>query len=60
MLVGDRLLVGIARGELVAISPYDGRALGKVDLRGALRLAPVVADRVLYVLTDSGRLVAMR
>lgn len=60
VLVGDRLLVGSSLGELVAISPYDGRPLGKVDLRAPVRLAPVVADRVLYVLTDSGRLVAMR
>jgi len=60
VLVGDRLLVGSSLGELVAISPYDGRPLGKVDLKSAVRLAPVVADRMIYVLTDSGRLVAMR
>jgi outer membrane protein assembly factor BamB len=60
VLVGDRLLVGSSLGELVAVSPYDGRPLGKVDLRDSLGLAPVVADRMIYVLTNSGRLIAMR
>ena len=60
VLVGDRLLVGSGQGELVALSPYDGRPLGKVDVRAPVRLAPVVADRMIYVLTDGGRLIAMR
>lgn len=60
VLAGDRLLVGGTTGELLALSPYDGAVLGKVDLKSPVRLAPVVANRTIYVLTDSGRLIALR
>jgi outer membrane protein assembly factor BamB len=60
VLAGDRLLVGGTTGELLAISPYNGEILGKVDMRGPVRLAPVVANRTIYVLTDNGDLVVLR
>jgi outer membrane protein assembly factor BamB len=31
-----------------------------MDLKAPIRLAPVVANRTIYVLTDSGRLIALR
>ena len=49
-----------ATGELLALSPYTGEVIGKLDVRDAMRLAPVVANRVVYILTDSGRLIALR
>ena len=60
VLAGDRLLVGGTTGELLSISPYTGEILGKMDLKAPIRLAPVVANRTIYVLTDSGRLIALR
>jgi outer membrane protein assembly factor BamB len=60
VLAGDRLLVGGTLGELLALSPYTGEILGKLDVRDPVRLAPIVANRTIYVLTDSGRLVALR
>ncbi len=60
VLAGDRLLVGGSTGELLAISPYDGKILGKMDMKSPIRLAPVIANRTIYVLTDTGRLVALR
>lgn len=60
VLAGDRLLITSSFGDLLAVSPYDGSVLGKIDVRDRVRLGPVIANRVIYVLTDSGRLIALR
>jgi len=60
VLAGDRLLVAGTLGGLLAISPYTGDILGKLDVRDPVRLGPVIANRTIYVLTDSGRLIALR
>jgi outer membrane protein assembly factor BamB len=60
VLAGDRLLVGGTTGELLALSPYNGAVMGKVDIKSPIRLAPVIANQTIYILTDSGRLVALR
>jgi outer membrane protein assembly factor BamB len=60
VLAGDRLLVGGSTGELLALSPYTGEIIGKLNVGDPMRLAPVVANRVVYVLADNGRLIALR
>ena len=60
VLAGDRLLLTSSLGDLLAVSPYTGEVLGKIDVRDRVRLGPVIANRTIYVLTDSGRLVALR
>lgn len=61
VLVGDRLVVTGKSEEALAISPYTGAILGRQRLSGAAApLAPVVADRTLLVVTDDGRLSALR
>ncbi|MFI5002455.1 MAG: PQQ-binding-like beta-propeller repeat protein, partial [Reyranellales bacterium] len=60
VLASDRLLIGGSTGDLLALSPYTGEIIGKVEIRSPIRLGPVVANRTIYVLTDSGRLIALR
>ncbi len=60
VLAGDRLVVVGSNEEAVAVSPYTGEVLGRLDLPGSVSLAPVVADKTLYVLTDDADLVALR
>lgn len=60
VLAGDRLLVVGSLGQMLALSPYTGEILGKLDVRDPMRLAPIVANSTIYVLTDSGRLIAYR
>lgn len=60
VLAGDRLLVGGSTGDLLALSPYTGEVMGKLEMRQPIRLGPVVANRTIYVLTDAGRLIALR
>jgi outer membrane protein assembly factor BamB len=60
VLAGDRLLLTSSLGDLVVVSPYTGEIMGKIDVRDRVRLGPVIANRTIYVLTDSGRLIALR
>src|SRR3954470_13927222 len=60
VLASDRLLIGGSTGELLALSPYTGQVIGKLAIGSPMRLSPVVANRIVYILTDSGRLVALR
>lgn len=60
VLASDRLIVVSSRGDGVAISPYSGDILGKVDLPDGASLSPVVANGTIFVLTDDGDLVAYR
>jgi outer membrane protein assembly factor BamB len=60
VLAGDRLLIGGSTGDLLSLSPYTGEITGKLEMHGTIRLGPVVANRTIYVLTDSGRLIALR
>ena len=60
VLAGDRLWLVNSRGELVAVSPADGSVGTTIELDGAASLGPVVANNMLYVLTDKGKLTAYR
>jgi outer membrane protein assembly factor BamB len=60
VLASDRLLVGGSTGELLALSPYGGEVIGKLSIGSPMRLAPVIANRTVYILADTGRLIALR
>jgi outer membrane protein assembly factor BamB len=59
-LAGDRLVVAGTNHEALAVSPYTGEILGRQKLSGAASLAPVVVDRTVFVVSDDGRLLALR
>jgi outer membrane protein assembly factor BamB len=60
VLGGDRLIFVGSSGDAVALSPYTGKALGRIDLDAKTMIAPVIADGTLLILTDDGDLVAFR
>lgn len=60
VLAGDRLVLVSSEREAVSLSPYTGEMLGSVDLPGAAAVPPLVADEMLYILTDRGTIVAYR
>jgi outer membrane protein assembly factor BamB len=60
LLLGDRLIVLGSNGDALAISPYSGRLLGRLEMPHGVRIAPVAANRTLYILTDDGDLIALR
>ena len=60
LLVGDRLIVAGTNHQALALSPYTGEIIGGQPLSGAASLGPVVAGGTVFVVTDDGRLLALR
>jgi len=60
LLVGDRLIVAGTNRQALAVSPYTGEIIGQQPLSGAASLSPVVAGGTVFVVTDDGRLLALR
>ena len=60
VLASDRLVIVSSHGHALAVSPYTGEVLGTIRLPEGAFIAPIVADRSLYILTDSAELLAIR
>ena len=59
-LAADRLIVAASTAVAQAVSPYTGEVLGEQALSGAISVSPVVAAGTVFLVTDDGRLVALR
>ena len=60
ILAGGRLIAVNSEGFLQEFSPTDGSLLGSTDFKTPLSQSPVVANNILYILADDGRLTAWR
>ena len=60
VLAGGRLILGNSRGMLVNVAIADGHIGNSVNSGSAINLQPVVANKTLYILDESGRLSAWR
>ncbi|WP_448661758.1 PQQ-binding-like beta-propeller repeat protein [Sphingomonas sp. CJ20] len=60
VLAGDRLLLANSRGQIVSVSPKDGSVVSTMDTKTPITLPLVVANNMLYVLDDKGRVTAYR
>jgi len=60
LLVSDRLVVAGTNKDALAVSPYTGEIIGRQPLSGRASLGPVVAGGTVFVVTDDGRLLALR
>ena len=60
ILAGGRLIVASSEGAIIFVEPDHGAIQGQTDLKAGVSLPPVVADNMLYVLDDGGRLHAFR
>jgi outer membrane protein assembly factor BamB len=60
VLVSNRLIVTSSNGYAEAISPYDGKLMGRVEIPASTTIAPVVANGILYLYTNDAELVALR
>lgn len=60
ILAGNRLIAVSTDGRLASVNPADGALQPMSDLSGPTRLAPLVANSMLYVMDDSGRITAWR
>lgn len=60
VLAGGRLFLGNTSGRALLLDPATGETTGTLSLPGALTLAPIVAGGTMYMVTDSGTLLALR
>jgi outer membrane protein assembly factor BamB len=60
ILAGGRLIVASSEGALIFVDPDRGAVQGQTELKAGVSLPPVVANNMLYVLDDDGRLHAFR
>ena len=60
VLVSDRLVLTSSNGYAEAISPYDGKLTGRVEIPDGTIIPPVVANGILYIYTSEAELVALR
>lgn len=60
VLAGNNLWVASSRGALFKVSVGEGSAMMYRDLNSAVSLPPVVANGMLYVLDDGGKIHAFR
>jgi outer membrane protein assembly factor BamB len=60
-LLGDRLVVTSTAKDALSVSPYTGDILSRQPLSAeAAPLEPVVADGTLLIVSDDGKLLALR
>jgi outer membrane protein assembly factor BamB len=60
VLAGGRLIVVSTRGNLVYVDPTSGKVQSEKDMDKSMSLSPVVANNMLYLLADDGKLTALR
>lgn len=60
VLAGGRLILVSTEGDLVYVNPVDGSILSSQEMDSSISLSPVVANNMLYILDDDGRLTAYR
>jgi outer membrane protein assembly factor BamB len=60
VLAGNRLIVTGSNGAIVTVDPASGAIQGQTTAGAPVSLPPVVANSMLYVLDDRGRLNAFR
>ncbi|MDD4615621.1 MAG: PQQ-binding-like beta-propeller repeat protein [Alphaproteobacteria bacterium] len=60
IMAGEKLWMVNSLGEFKSFSPQTGAAETKIDLGSAAYLSPIVANKTFYVVTDNGKLLALR
>ncbi|MET4805140.1 PQQ-binding-like beta-propeller repeat protein [Limibacillus sp. MBR-115] len=60
IVAGNQVIVAGSNGEVRILAPSDGTETGVIELRGKVTIAPLVANRTLYLLTEDGDLLAYR
>lgn len=60
VVAGDRLIVVGSHGKAKSISPYTGDILSEEEMPAGATTAPIVADGMIYFLTDEAELIAYK
>ena len=60
VLAGGRLILVSTHGDLNYVDPATGNIQSAMDMDRSMSLSPVVANNMLYILADDGKLTALR
>ena len=60
VLAGGSLLLVSSEGEIVKVAPETGEVQLTEDIDGSSVVSPVVAGERIFILTEEGKLIAMR
>lgn len=60
VMVGGRLVLANSLGEVVGVSPQNGEVVAQGDVGQAVFIPPIVANGMIYFVTDDARLVVLR
>ena len=60
VVANNRVLLASSDGELIAISPQTGEETARIDLGDPVFIEPIAVGDKLIILTDEGRLIAIR
>ena len=60
VLAGDALILVSTDGEVVKVSPKDGTIIDTKDIDDGSVISPIVADERIFILTQEGKLYALR
>ena len=60
LLVSNFLVLVASNGKAELLSPYTGQKLGETAMPDGTFIPPVVANGMMYVLTNGGELVALK
>ena len=60
VLVSNFLVLVSSYGKAVLLSPYTGQKLSETEIPAGTFISPIVANGIMYVLTDDAELVALK
>ena len=60
VLAGDHLVLVSSIGEVAKVNPSNGEIVETMDIDEPSMIAPVVANEKVYILSEKGRLLALR
>jgi outer membrane protein assembly factor BamB len=60
IMAANRLWLVNSLGHVVAFDPGEGKQLDTIELSDPIYIPPIVSGNTMYVVLDTGRLVALR
>lgn len=57
IVAGDSLILVGSNGQIIFVSPKNGKTIKTIEMDVSASLSPIVADGALYVLTDDGTVI---